>query len=239
MRTAMENATETVRSGMLYSLEAIEEGGGGFPTFSGFIQAEAPPEWPPDQQDALLRLLHTELEREELTTLRLGAAKTRGLGTVEFEIQAAESFALPPLEERFGRLQEAWRQIKERPSGQKVFTLTLNADAIVLDDLWRFRSRLDESVLAREVPNAPPFKLQRCFTQTRVVSGWNSAHQLPKEDELAIAKGAAFLYRTEAEQGALLALLRQVEGQGIGERRAEGFGQVIVCHPFHWEVPKR
>jgi CRISPR-associated protein Csx10 len=95
-------------------------------------------------------------------------------------------------------------------------------------------------VLTREVPDAPPFELlPRCFTQTRVVSGWNSAYQLPKDDEVAITKGAAFLYRTETDMDILLAWLRQVEEQGIGERRAEGFGQVIVCHPFHWEVPKR
>lgn len=238
-RTAMENATETVRPAMLYSLEALEEGGGGCPIFSGVLQADAPPELSPERQADLLQLLRAELGREELTNLQLGAARTRGLGTVKLEPLDHETFALPSLEDRFDQLQQVWRQTQSSSATPNVFTLTLNADAIVLDELWRYRSRLDEETLAREAPGAPPVELRRCFTRTRIVSGWNSAHRLPKEDELAIVKGAAFLYTTTADREILLVWLRQIEEQGIGERRSEGFGQVIACHPFHREVPRR
>lgn len=236
-RTAVENATEVVRPGMLYSLEALEEAGGDYPIFSGVLLADAPATMTSEHQADLIELLGEELRRDGLANLHLGAARTRGLGSVQIEIPYVEVATLPPLEDRFERLQEVWRQVRSTETAQTVFTLTLNADAIVLDILWRYRSLLDVQTLAREVPGMSPCHLRRCFTQTRIVSGWNSAHRLPKEDELAIIKGAAFLYTTTADRETVLTWLHQVEEDGIGERRSEGFGRIIVCHPFHWEVP--
>jgi CRISPR-associated Csx10 family RAMP protein len=146
---------------------------------------------------------------------------------------------LPPLKERFDRLQQVWSRVPSDKVNMTVFTLTLNSDAIVLDKLWRYCSVLNERVIEREAPGAPLCCLERWFTRTRIISGWNSAHRLPKEDELAIVKGASFLYTTTTDRDILLAWLQQVEEQSIGERRVEGFGQVIACHPFHWEVPER
>jgi CRISPR-associated protein Csx10 len=48
--------------------------------------------------------------------------------------------------------------------------------------------------------------------------------------------GSVFLFSTEqpldADAYALLAMLQQ---DGIGERRAEGYGQLRVCDEFHME----
>ena len=168
--------------------------------------------------------------------LQIGAAKTRGLGTVHLDFFPEPTSPLVPLEERFDELQQVWSQVSEHDPDQKIFTLTLNSDAIVLDELWRYCSVLDECLLAREVDAALSCCLKRWFTSTRIVSGFNSAHRLPKEDELAITKGAAFLYTTTVCRSTLLSWLEDIETHGIGERRSEGFGQVIACHPFHWEV---
>jgi CRISPR-associated protein Csx10 len=234
-RTAIENETETVEQGILYSLEAIEEGSGSSHSFTGDLRVDRPEQLPPPHQDVPLDLLNSHLD-DQFSVLQLGAAKTRGLGTVHLDFFPEPISPLPPLEERFDALQQTWAKVGEDVPDETIFTLTLNSDAIVLDELWRYCSVLDECLLAREVDGAPQCCLKRWFTDTRIVSGFNSAHRLPKEDELAILKGAAFLYTTTTDRSALLAWLQAVETHGIGERRSEGFGHVIACHPFHWEV---
>lgn len=236
-RTAIENATEMVRQGALYSLESIEEGGGGHYALAGSINADAPVELAPQHQQALLALLREHVEKE-LSVIFIGAARTRGLGRLRLVLEG-DPLMLPSIEERFDELQKAWSKAHPEMPNEPVFTLTLNSDAVVMDELWRYCSVLDERAIKREYPSAPECKLQHpCFTGTRVVAGWNSAHRLPKEDEMAIVKGAAFLYTTEADTKDLLSWLAQVEERGIGERRNEGFGQLIACHPFHREVAK-
>lgn len=68
----------------------------------------------------------------------------------------------------------------------------------------------------------------------RRVTGWSGLWGLPREDALAIGMGSVFVVRFEQEPdfGALLRL----QEEGIGERKAEGFGRVTVADPFHWEV---
>jgi len=257
-RTGIENETENVRQGVLFSLEAMEEGGGSFGVFVGNLIASPPSGWISSAAQEAIQILEEHLygnvptgERSNrrrasenfqtdecgpFSRLWVGEAKTRGIGALRIELsELGPPDLLPPLEERLNRLQEVWEQLPEHED-TTIFTLTFNSDAIVMDELWQYRSVLDEEVLEREAPGAPPCCLKRLFTRTRIVSGWNSAHRLPKEDELAILKGAAFLYHTTADQATLLSWLQRIEEEGIGERRSEGFGQIIACHPFHWEV---
>ncbi len=237
-RTAIESGTEIVRQGMFYSLESIEEGGGGYAVFSGSLHSDAPSNLTFEHQQILVGLLREHIGGQ-LSILSVGAARTRGLGRVRVALAEFDTPGLMPLDQRFAQLQDKWRETSPERSGETVFTLTLNSDAIVLDELWRYCSVLDEHVLASEASGLPACQLaERFFTGTRIVSGWNSAHRLPKEDELAIAKGAAFFYKSSADPQAVFDWLQTIEAQGIGERRSEGFGQIIACHPFHLEVPK-
>lgn len=233
VRTAIENETEIVRQKFLYSLETLEEG----ELFVGNLMVSAPNGWASNDAQEAMKILMEHLQ-EPLSRLWIGGDKTRGLGAIHLELSEFEPpDLLPSLENRFNQLQDAWKRVPEHEN-TNIFTLTLNSDAIVMDELWRYHSILDVDVLAREAPGAPPCCLKRWFTGTRIVSGWNAAHGLPKEDELAILKGSAFLYHTTAEQDMLLPWLRRLEEEGIGERLSEGFGQVIACHPLHWEVPQ-
>ena len=65
-------------------------------------------------------------------------------------------------------------------------------------------------------------------------SGWSAAWGLPKPVTPAIAAGSVLAFRAPAgERQAVLAFLQEVEENGLGERRAEGWGEVIACDPFH------
>jgi len=60
---------------------------------------------------------------------------------------------------------------------------------------------------------------------------------LPKVTELAVQAGAVFLYQME-KAADWTTRLERLEEQGVGSRRAEGFGRVLVCDPFHYEAVK-
>ena len=60
---------------------------------------------------------------------------------------------------------------------------------------------------------------------------------MPRADEAAVAMGSVFLFgfSTPLDKQKVTALLR-MQDQGVGVRRREGFGRVVVASPFHWEV---
>ncbi|MGV3720922.1 MAG: hypothetical protein ACO1SX_08425 [Actinomycetota bacterium] len=231
-RTAVENGTDMVRAGSLYSQEILEEGGEGVGQLVGTLEIEEPEGWSHAVTPGGLLVKQLELQ---ITEIALGRAKSRGSGHATFGI-LDEYFEPPPLADRLSALNQLWHKLHPGASGV-VFSLTLNSDALIQDSLWRYVSVLNGAILADEYPGGPPdLKLLRCFTGTRRVSGWNQAHRLPKPDELSILKGAAFLFHTATDSAGLLPWLDRIERAGLGERRHEGFGHVIACHPFHTEV---
>jgi CRISPR-associated protein Csx10 len=71
----------------------------------------------------------------------------------------------------------------------------------------------------------------------RRVMGWNDLWRLPKPDDLAITMGSVFLFGVTAPlNDDLLDILLNIQNNGLGARRREGFGRVVVASPFHWEV---
>jgi|GEM_PF-1569658 len=66
--------------------------------------------------------------------------------------------------------------------------------------------------------------------------GWNAAHGLAKQDEWMLARGSVYLYAFQGPSAAregLFERLAQLEAEGAGLRRNEGYGAVVVCDPFH------
>lgn len=57
---------------------------------------------------------------------------------------------------------------------------------------------------------------------------------LPKPLTSALAAGSVLVFRAPAgERETVLTFLQEVEEHGLGERRAEGWGEVVACDPFH------
>jgi hypothetical protein len=64
--------------------------------------------------------------------------------------------------------------------------------------------------------------------------GWAMAWGLPRPLVTALAPGSVLVYRAPAqEREAVLAFLREVEGRGLGERTAQGWGEAVACDPLH------
>ncbi len=66
---------------------------------------------------------------------------------------------------------------------------------------------------------------------------WNNLWRLPKADDLALSMGSVFVLGTNrAANDNLYQTLFRLQLNGLGERRTEGFGQLLIANPFHWEV---
>ncbi len=176
---------------------------------------------------------------EACETSGLGGLTSRGYGRVE----AKEIFfELEPIRERvteFNRvLAQVWEEVcsivwqsdvPTRPPGW-YFSIDLASPAILRDEYGRPTLRLDLDLHgSAHVPimfaSAPVFE-----------SGWSTAWGLPKEVRLAANLGSTYVFRVETENEELYEALETLERVGVGDRRDEGYGDVLVCHPFHREV---
>jgi CRISPR-associated protein Csx10 len=237
-RTGIDRDSGTVREGILYNRQVFEEGS----RFWGEICL-------PD--DEALTASFTSFVREVNGShfLRLGTGRTRGMGKVEISIQP---ISLGAPEERLAKLRERIDDLDKRIHKQiaktweadvqqfeKVFffALTLHSTAILIDEFLRYHGRIDEDVLCELLGiESGSYGLQECYTNTSTkrITGWQELWGTPRTNEFAIDTGSVFLFQCHRDKyDELTKKLFDLEEQGIGNRRAEGFGRVCVSDPFH------
>lgn len=227
-RTAIDDATQTAAMRQLFSLEVLEETNEGNPQyFSGYLTIAGGTK----RGEIFLQLLKSPY----FSRIAVGSTRSRGFGALALE-QGESPQELPPLEKRLASFNDKLHQLLGSTTTQTFFALTLQSDAIVLDPFWRYQTVIDETVLEAVAENDQPVCLKRWFADTRRIAGWNTIQRLPKETELAIQKGSVFLFESPAPQKELAPWLQKIEEEHIGERQTEGFGECIICHPFHLEV---
>ena len=173
---------------------------------------------------------------------RLGGGASRGLGKVEIsaEVEGVNLDAADRVDKFNQKLRDrsqAWENIFGAPQtdegkNRTYFSLDLQSDAI-LSDQWR-RTMVICPEMLRQFADVsdPSLNLEVAYSSYDYRSGWNAAWGLMKDMELITNKGAVYLFSTElpdAWQNAWNA----VELKGLGERTAEGFGQVSICNEFH------
>ncbi len=228
-RTAIDENTLTAKEGSLFSTEVVlpPETGIGY-YFHGRIFSS---------DSALEETLKDFLSN---ISFSIGGERTYGYGRIEVteaKIISGSSFLDQDTETRLGnfnnKLQEFLPHEKEL-----FFALTLNSDAILVDSFLRFVSPLNESILYEYFPTDIKFTLLESYCSTRIIKGWSNIHKLPKENDIALTMGSAFLFKAEegTDKQELIEYLTNIENKGIGERKTEGFGKLVVCHPFHLEV---
>lgn len=235
LRAAINRRRNTAEDEMLYSLEAIEAG----QLLAGSLIL-------PRQKRALVE----EALCETLLTLPLGGGGSRGLGRVELkEIKEAERPDLDPLPKRleqFNRALEEQRALYSRfdpreplQTGKYFFTIDFQSEAILVDRFGRRCTILSPELLWGVLGltgKLPQPERVRSYTSPIYLGGWSTAWRMPKEVMLGVSAGSLFVYGVEEVTEELLASLEQAEQQGLGERREEGLGRVVVCDPFHLEV---
>lgn len=103
--------------------------------------------------------------------------------------------------------------------------LTLNSPAVLVDAFGRPATIPDRTVIQGilGVPVPPP---ERAFTRRELVGGWHAASRLPKPDEWAVSAGSVYEYWLPEDPGPQA--LRRLADNGLGLRRAEGFGWITI-----------
>ena len=177
--------------------------------------------------------------------VRVGTGRSRGSGKVHIHLEAIneEQYSFTLFKDRLMKFDTL---LKDRAKASNVqvdqgrfyFTITLHSPAIIRDHLLRYRGIINESVLD-ELSNIPAKNFEMIYytASTRRVTGWNELWGTPRTNEYAIENGSTFLFSsTVASENDFFQTLFRLEEEGIGRRRAEGFGRVCVSDPFHLEV---
>lgn len=221
--TAIERGTGTVAREMLFTQHTLN---GQF-LFQGVLRVSDP-----TLQDELARLL------QPAVPLFLGAGRSRGLGEVEVKSWTPAP-APEPLVERWSQ----FNKVAQRAGGDAAtcyFSLTLLSHLALRDELLRpvlgeitpQHFGLPEGVMWVHYPGSDQPLL---FLSAITVPGWNAALGLPKPDTVALRRGSVLLGQCDAgHEQVVMNCLQQIEAEGVGERRNEGFGRVAVCYPIHY-----
>lgn len=244
-RVGINRRRATAADQILYSLEVMNEGkarpNGHLERslFSGYIYLRDP-----ELAETLTRYLNAHAH-----LLRLGGGVSRGLGRVNVTARrlAAPRPSLAQRVEAFNqKLRQRWQQWQvfgdpwqPLPPERQYFSIGLQSGAI-LKERWQRTTVLTPQMLQEEANcEDGSLALELAFSSYAYVSGWNAAWGLFKDVELVTTQGSVFLLST-TQLERWIPILAEMEYWGIGERTAEGFGQIEVCSPFHhhfWENP--
>jgi CRISPR-associated Csx10 family RAMP protein len=234
--TGINRSTGTVQEGILYNRQVFEE----HMRFWGLVKLP----------DELAPIFRGFIEQVGLTGLvRIGTGRTRGLGKVYLSIDSVEDGhdRFSQFKERLETFNDTLHRLAEQtfPANKYnlslkpfYFALTLHSPVILCDHLLRYRGSIGEIALEEQL-NIPAdnFKLIYQAASSRQVTGWNELWGTPRMSEYAIDTGSVFLFASTIEpSGTFWQALFKLEEEGIGRRKAEGFGRVCVSDPFHLEV---
>jgi CRISPR-associated protein Csx10 len=205
----------------------------------------------PDDQQLIQMFTGFVEEAGKQGLVRLGTGRTRGMGKVELSVEKIEDEqdSFTAFKERLQRfdqklknhVREQTDQIKDDELAPFYIALTLHSPLIMCDERLRYYGTLNSDSLAvlAGLPSSPFSRIYQAAS-TRRVMGWNELWGTPRAHEYAINTGSVFLYACDpAPDEALLHTLFQLEEQGIGRRRVEGFGRVCFSDSFHLEVTLR
>lgn len=245
-RVAINRERGTAEDRLLYSVLAINEVSTGrvsqaadqvlavdaFPT--QFIGSVGVPDWI-DLADQLKSIAY------------LGGRITSGLGSVEVAVEPPGAIESGDTLRR--RIQATTDRVSRRatllnrlmpsrdwqPRGM-VFTVNLLSDAVLYEHGWRPTTTLTAEMLREATGLDAEIDLLRSFAASGIAGGYHVTWPGPKPTEVSTLMGSVFVFiapngLSETDIGRLADL----QMDGIGMRRAEGYGQVRICDEFHLE----
>lgn len=225
--TAINRATGTAESGMLFSQEALVEDR----LFKGVLRFYG------DDATGLQARLEQVLYVG--SRLRIGAARSRGLGLAEVQ-EWQDPWGGPELESRIEAFNEALKRLAEhykKPvDGAVYFAMTLESHLILRDRTGQAVTSLSSRPDLSTLLGLNGVTLDRHVILPAVVRGWNAQQGFPRADEPSLGRGSVLLFRIDpGYEAGVYERLASIEHDGLGQRRGEGFGRVRVCDPFHYD----
>jgi CRISPR-associated protein Csx10 len=129
---------------------------------------------------------------------------------------------------------EAGGELTLKKSG--ILTVTLLSDTLLRDENGQSTSAPSSvAFLLKNKLGINRLRLIKAFTSNKIIGGFNRKWGLPLPQSRALGKGSVLIFKNGGDDGQLLNRLKQIESEGIGERRAEGFGRLA----FNWHHQER
>ena len=167
-----------------------------------------------------IRWRNGAIDKDKLTELtknvRIGTSKKDDYGLAKFEIigTTAQSFA------------------PKSALNEKKLVVYFQSDVLLRNKQLRQTNSIDDLAeslsekLGVELTEIkPPEKMLSSLVQVRRVESWQQSWGFPRPTLTAMQAGSCVLFEADKEPD--LAKLQQIEAQGIGERRGEGYGQIV------------
>ena len=155
------------------------------------------------------------IKENENYTIYLGKMKSKGFGKAVIT---------------FGKYESKKSEIKERvlklqkQANEKVLTFDLQSDLILP---FNTVYNVGEQFKALVGIDNLKFREDKSYINTGKLGGYNIINNIRKVDELVITRGSVLTYEIEDFNRVLLKL-EKIEEKGLGLRKNEGFGRIII-----------
>ncbi len=219
-KVSINRRTRAGKEGMLYSTTGISPG----TVFSGRV-------WCPEAYVGELR--------RAIEHFGVGALTGRGFGDIKV-IKNENAGIIGRVSDRIQqfneKLVEVWKDISSLTNPKNIFpepeatyfTVDLLSPAIL-------RYPIPTTRLILEIGGVE-YEPAYWFTRPTFVGGWSPALGLPKGTHLGADMGSTYVFKAALDVDTLQQSLETLELNGVGFRTDEGYGEVMICHPFHLEV---
>ena len=156
--------------------------------------------------------------------IRIGRSRSAQYGEADFEWLDDAPQELNERVEWDGFVEQQTHDVAD--SGKCLIITTLSP-LLAVNDYGHPETRFPESELANALDlDTSELKLCSSYTRTEVIGGYNSHLRLPRQQWPAIAPGSVFVFNTE--QSLDPERLLQLEHNGLGLRKGEGYGRIAV-----------
>lgn len=177
-----------------------------------------------------LKLPENLVEFEKEFYIYIGKLKSKGFGKVKIKIEEYKENNESSIEDRIKALN---LKIEERDETEKedIICFDLQSDIVLpFGDVYNAGEQF--LVLADLNNKSIKFNPKRSFINVVKLAGYNIINDIRKVDELIFCKGSVFAYnldKTSEEYKNILKTFTNIERNGLGLRKNEGFGRIKIC----------
>lgn len=165
------------------------------------------------------------IEKKKKYKIFIGKMKSKGFGKAEILFEDYNAEKIESIKERIENLNKC-RDVKKEIRDEFLITFDLMSDIVLpfnelhdVGEQFKILAGLDEKI---------KFNLEKSFINIKKMGGYNIINQWRKADELIICRGSVITYFVP-NYTEILERLNNIESEGLGLRKNEGFGRIRIC----------
>ena len=164
--------------------------------------------------------------------IRIGRSRSAQYGEAEFE------WLDDAPQELSGRVEwDGFVKQQAVADSDKCLIITTLSPLLTVNDYGHPEARFPKGELAKTLGlEVSELKLCSSYTRTEVIGGYNSHLRLPRQQWPAIAAGSVFVFGIQ--QAPAKECLLQLEHNGLGLRKGEGYGRIAVNRQGNLQLRK-